>query len=55
MCLTCGCLKANDSHGKSENITLSDLRKAARAGDTDLVGAAKNIQKTLKVASKSKK
>jgi hypothetical protein len=48
-------MKPNDSHGKPENITLSDLRKAARAGDTTIDDAVKNMNKTLKVAQKSKK
>lgn len=52
MCLSCGCGRPNDSHGKSENITIADLRKAAKAGGTDVAGAAKNITKTLKVAPK---
>jgi len=48
-------MQPSNSHGKPENITIGDLRKAARAGDTDLDGAAKNITKTLKVVQKGKK
>lgn len=55
MCLNCGCGKPNDSHGKTANITLGDLNKAAKAGGTTLSGAAENILKTLKVDKKNKK
>lgn len=49
MCLNCGCMQPSNSHGKPENITIGDLKKAVKAGGSKSVDEAmKNIQKTLK-------
>jgi hypothetical protein len=49
VCLNCGCMRPSDSHGKPANITISDLKKAVKAGGSKSVDEAmKNIQRTLK-------
>lgn len=53
MCLNCGCLQPSNSHGKPENITIGDLKRAVKAGGSKSVDEAmKNITKTLRVAKK---
>ena len=32
MCWNCGCMRPDDDHGNSDNITSETLRKAAKAG-----------------------
>src|SRR5947209_9025753 len=43
MCISCGCGKANDDHGDSRNITLSDLNQAAQAAGTTRDRVLQNI------------
>lgn len=48
MCLSCRCGKPNDNHGNAANITMKDLREAAKAGGVKTAKqAAKNIVDTL--------
>jgi len=46
MCMNCGCMQPNESHGETANITLDGLRKAAEANDQDLGQTLENIEKT---------
>jgi hypothetical protein len=46
MCMNCGCMQPNESHGEQANITLDGLRKAADANDQDLSQTLENIEKT---------
>jgi hypothetical protein len=43
MCLSCGCGDDDNDHGNSDNITLSDLARAAEAAGIEPGEAAKNI------------
>lgn len=48
MCLSCGCGKASDDHGKASNITSADLTAAMKAGGTKSIKkTAQNILDTL--------
>ena len=52
MCMSCGCGEPNERHGNPNNITLDDLRKAAKAANIETEKAADNIHE---LASKLKK
>ena len=52
MCLSCGCGEPNNDHGNPDNITLDDLRKAAKAANIDPEQAADNVHEA---ASQMKK
>lgn len=52
MCMSCGCGVPNESHGNPDNITLDDLKKAAKAANIEPEQAADNIHAQ---ASKLKK
>ena len=41
MCYNCGCKKPDDDHGNPANITNKTFREAAKAGNKDDVGKAK--------------
>lgn len=43
MCMSCGCGEPNEDHGNPDNITLDDLKAAARAARIDPEQAADNI------------
>lgn len=43
MCMNCGCGQPNEDHGKPENITASDLQRAADANDQSLRESAQHI------------
>jgi hypothetical protein len=52
MCMSCGCGEPNEKHGNPDNITLDDLRRAAKAANIEPEQAADNIHE---LASKLKK
>ncbi len=43
MCMSCGCGEPNEDHGNPDNITLDDLRRAAKAANIEPEQAADNI------------
>lgn len=43
MCMSCGCGAPNEDHGNPDNITLDDLKRAARAANIQPEQAADNI------------
>lgn len=43
MCLSCGCGKPNEGHGKKGHITWADLKEAAQLAGISMEQAAKNI------------
>ncbi len=47
MCVSCGCGQVNDNHGDRRNITMDDVRAAARAANTDERTVAQNIQQGI--------
>jgi hypothetical protein len=52
MCLTCGCMKPHDDHGKSGYLLIDDLERSAKNDDLKLDDAVKNLVKTVDVAKK---
>jgi len=46
MCLTCGCMKPHDDHGKDEYLTIEDLEAGARLDEMSLDDAVRNLVKT---------
>lgn len=52
MCMSCGCGEPNETHGNPDNITLDDLKRAAKAAQIEPEEAADNIHE---LASKMKK
>ena len=52
MCMSCGCGEPNEDHGNPDNITLDDLRRAAKAAKIETEEAADNIHE---LASELKK
>ncbi len=48
MCMSCGCGKPNEDHGNPDNITLEDLKRAARAANIQPEQAADNIHDAAK-------
>lgn len=54
MCLTCGCMKPHDDHGKKGYLTIEELEKSAQLDKLSLDEAVKNLQKTVKVAMDEK-
>ena len=52
MCISCGCGKPNDNHGKSELITMDELQKAAKAANQSVDDAAKNIAESVGLSCK---
>lgn len=51
MCLTCGCWEPEDDHGDPEYLTLSKFKKIAKKDDLTVEEAARNLQKTLRLAA----
>jgi hypothetical protein len=49
MCMNCGCGQPHEDHGKPENITLEDLRKAGAANDQSLRESAQHILETAQL------
>lgn len=47
MCLNCGCGMPDDTMGDDDNITTTDLAKAAIASSMDGKETLENIKKTL--------
>jgi hypothetical protein len=47
MCLNCGCGQLEERHGHPENITSSDLRRAARVNGQTLADAARNVAQAV--------
>jgi hypothetical protein len=52
MCLTCGCLKPHDNHGKADYLLIEDLEKSARIDGYSLDEAVRNLVKTVELAKK---
>lgn len=48
MCMSCGCGEPNEDHGNPDNITLDDLKRAAKAARIDPEQAADNIHDAAK-------
>lgn len=48
MCMSCGCGEPNEKHGNPDNITLDDLRRAAKAANIETEQAADNIHDLAK-------
>lgn len=48
MCMSCGCGAPNEDHGNPDNITLEDLKRAARAANIQPEQAADNIHDAAK-------
>lgn len=51
MCMNCGCGQPNEAHDKPDNVTLDDLRAAARANDQSLRESAQHILETVQLVS----
>jgi len=47
MCVSCGCGKPNDKHGNESNITMDELKNAAKAANEDVADVAKNIAESV--------
>ena len=43
MCLNCGCGQPNEKHGKDENITLDDVRRAGEANGQSVEESLRNM------------
>ena len=52
MCISCGCGKPNDNHGKAELITMNELQSAAKAANQSVDDAAKNIAESVGLSCK---
>ena len=48
MCMSCGCGQPNEQHGNTDNITLAQMERAAKAADIDVESAADNIHALAK-------
>ena len=49
MCLNCGCGQPNEDHGKADNITADDLRRAGEANDQSLRESAQHIAESVEL------
>jgi hypothetical protein len=47
MCLNCGCGELDNDMGNPDNLTLTDLAKAAKASETNGTDTIANIRKAL--------
>lgn len=47
MCWSCGCLRPEDDHGDSRNLTTLQLKSAAAASNIDVPTAVSNMVRTL--------
>jgi hypothetical protein len=47
MCLNCGCGELDNDMGNPDNLTLTDLAKAAKASELNGANTIANIQKAL--------
>lgn len=52
MCLNCGCQMWDDDMGNPNNLTLSDLAKAAKASDQDAETTLKHLKEAMEKISK---
>jgi hypothetical protein len=43
MCLNCGCGQPNETHGKPENITLDDVRRAGEVNGQSVEESLRNM------------
>lgn len=50
MCLTCGCMKPHDKHGKDDYLTIEDLERSAKLDNKSLDDAVKTLSDTVRVA-----
>jgi hypothetical protein len=48
MCMSCGCGEPNETHGNTDNITLDQMERAAKAADIDIETAADHIHALAK-------
>jgi hypothetical protein len=48
MCMSCGCGEPNEKHGNPDNITLEDLKRAAKAANIEPEQAADNLHAAAK-------
>ena len=53
MCMNCGCNEPDERHGNDANITMEDLRSAARATGQDLDETVGNIERTYHASSEA--
>lgn len=49
MCMNCGCGLPDETHGKKENLTADDLRRAAAANGQSLRVTAQHIMEAVEV------
>lgn len=49
MCLNCGCKMMDDSMGNDNNLTLTDLAKAAIASSMDGKETLENMKESLEI------
>ncbi len=52
MCLTCGCLKPHENHGKEDYLTIEQFEKSAGLDNLGLDAAVENLKKTVEIAKK---
>ena len=55
MCMNCGCGQPHEDHGKPENITATDLARAAGANDQSLRESAQHIVETVALLDASRR
>ena len=53
MCMNCGCGQPHEDHGKRENLTAADLRRAAGANDQTLRESAQHIVEAVELLDAS--
>lgn len=49
MCMNCGCGLPDERHGKKENLTAEDLRRAGAVNDQSLRLTAQHIMETVDI------
>ncbi len=49
MCMNCGCGQPHEDHGKPENITADELRRAGDANGQSLRESAQHIMETVEL------
>ena len=54
MCMNCGCGQPHEDHGKSENITATDLQRAGQANDQSLRESAQHILEAVELLDASR-
>ena len=53
MCMNCGCGQPHDDHGKPENITAAELRRAGEANGQSLRESAQHIIEAVELLDAS--